>query len=75
MSENLYIVYLDETGESSVKAEPAHAEVEADEIVVLPGPIFNSEDWLSFERNSCSAAAADARFGDNIHDPMQWSGS
>ena len=35
----------------------------------------NLEGWPVFERNRLSAATPDARFGDNINDPMERSGS
>lgn len=59
--ENLQIVYTDGTGESSFKVALVRGSggVEADKIVVLSGG---------------SAAIPGARFGDNIHNPMQRSG-
>ena len=35
----------------------------------------NLEGWLIIEQNGLSAATPDARFGDNIHDPTQRTGS
>ena len=35
----------------------------------------NLEGWPVFERNGRSAATPDVRFGDNIHDPTERSGS
>ena len=47
---------------------------EVDEITVLPGP-RNLRGRPVFWRNDLSAATPDARFGDNIRDPTQRTGS
>ena len=43
-------------------------------VAVLPGP-GNLESWLVFERIGRCVAIPDARFGGNIYEPMQRSGS
>ena len=39
------------------------------------GTKFMDRSWLVSERNDCCVTVSDARFGDNIRDPMQRPGS
>ena len=74
MSENFYIVYTSEAGESSVGVTPACGGVEVGGVATLPAP-RSMGGWLGFERNGRGAVTPDARFGDNIHGPREQSGS
>ena len=53
---------------------PALYGPEAGEVAVLSGP-HDLVGGLSFERNGPSVMIPDARFGDNIRDPTQRTGS
>jgi len=53
---------------------PALYGPEAGGVAVLPGP-HNLVGGLSFERNNPTVVIPDARFGDNIRDPTQRTGS
>ena len=41
----------------------------------FPTPVLNLDGWLTFGRNEPGIVILDARFEDNIRDPMQWSES
>ena len=73
LSEAFRIAYADETGAPGVAVVPALGGVEVGWIAVPLGP-GNLVSWLVFERISRCAAIPDTRFGNNIHDPMQWLG-
>jgi len=67
--------YVDETEVPGVElAVSALGGIEVCWIAVLPD-FGNLGSWLGFKRNSRGAATPDARFGDNIHGPMERSGS
>ena len=53
---------------------PALSGPEVDRVAVLPAP-NNLGSWLGFERNDPSVPIPDARFGVDIRDPSQRSGS
>ena len=74
LSEAFYKAYADETGVPGVEAVSALGGVEVRWVAVLPDP-GNLGSWLGFKRNSRDTAIPDARFGDNIHGPMERSGS
>ena len=74
ISENFHTTYADETEESSIEVAQVYVRVEAGEIAVLPDP-RNLKGWLTFERNTHSAAIPDARFGNNFRAPTEWTGS
>jgi len=74
LSEAFHKAYADETGVPGVEAVSALCGVEVCWIAVLPDP-GNLGSWLGFKRNSQGAATPDARFGNNIHGPMERSGS
>ena len=66
--------YVDKTEISDIEVAPVLGGVEVDWITVLPVP-GNLGSQLVSERNGCCVAIPDARFGDNIHDPIQRSQS
>ena len=74
ISENFHIVYMNKTGEPSVRVTPACSGVEVGGVATLPAP-RSLEGWLGFERNGRGPATPDTRFGDNIHALTQRSGS
>ena len=74
ISENLYIVYMNKAGGSSVGVTPACGGVEVGGEVTLSTP-RSLEGWLGFERNGRGAVTPDMRFGDNVHAPTRQSGS
>ena len=74
LSEVFHKAYADETEVPGVEAVAALGGVEVCWIAVLPDP-GNLGSWLGFKRNSRGAATPDARIGDNIHGPMERSGS
>ena len=67
-------MYAGKTEISDFEVAPALGGVEVGWIAVLPVP-RNLGSYLVSERNGCCVAILDARFGDNIHDPMQRSES
>ena len=74
LSEAFYKACADETEVPGIEAVSALGGIEVYWIAVLPDP-SNLGSWLGFKRNSQGAVTPDARFGDNIHDPMELSGS
>ena len=74
LSEAFHKAYADETEVPGVEAVSALSGAEVRWIAVLPDP-GNLGSWLGFKRNSRGAATPDVRFGDNIHGPMERSGS
>ena len=74
LSEVFHKAYADETEVPGVEAVSALGGVEVCWIAVLPDP-GNLGSWLGFERNSRGATTPDARIGDDIHGPMERSGS
>ena len=68
------MAYADDTEVPDAEAVSALDGVEVGWIAVLPVP-DSLGSWLVFERIDHCVVAPDARIGDNIHDPIQLSGS
>ena len=71
---NLHIMWTNRTGEPSVEVTQACGRVGVGGVAVLPVP-SNSGGWSSFERKGPRRRVPDARSGDKILAPTQWSGS
>ena len=74
ISEAFCIAYADETEVPGVEVVSALGGVEVGWIAVPPGP-GDLGSRLIFDRIGSCVSIPDVRFGDNIHNPMQWSGS
>ena len=67
-------MWTNRTGEPSVEVTEACGRVGVGGVAVLPAP-SNLGGWSSFERKGPRRRVPDARSGDKILAPTQWSGS
>ena len=75
VSEAFSMAYVGETEVPGIGVVSALGGVEVDWITVFLPSLGDLGSWLGFERIGCYVAISDARFRENIHDPMQRSGS